>query len=121
MSGEQRSSVPLTLPDALPLRFEKDGTARIGRSRVTLDVVIDAFESGQTPEGIVRTYDALDLADVYEVIAWYLRHRDEVKGYLDQRGREAEALRATIEAAHPRLSREQLETRRTEEHAPPRR
>ena len=49
-------------------------------------------ENGVTPEDMVRAYDTLVLADVHAVIAYYLRHRDEVRAYLKQRAEEAEAL-----------------------------
>jgi hypothetical protein len=54
----------------------------------------------------------LDLADVYGVIAYYLRHRDEVGIYLKRREEEAEALRAMIEAERSRISRKELLARR---------
>ena len=65
-----------------------------------------------TPEAMVRAYDTLVLADVHAVIAYYLRHRDEVRGYLKRRQAEAEALREKIEAERPRVSREELLVRR---------
>jgi hypothetical protein len=66
-----------------------------------------------TPEDMVRAYDTLGLADVYAVIAYYLRHRDNVGAYLKRRAEETEALRAQIEAEHPRISREELLARRS--------
>jgi len=53
------------------------------------------------------------LADVHAVIAYYLRHRDEVRAYLKRRQEEAEALQAKIEAERPRVSRGELLTRRS--------
>jgi hypothetical protein len=61
---------------------------------------------------MVRAYDTLVLADVHAVIAYYLRYRDQVRAYLKQREEEAEALRAKIEAEHPRVTREELLARR---------
>ena len=63
----------------------------------------------------VHFYNAntLVLADVYAVIAYYLRHRDEVRAYLKGREEEAQALRAKIEAERPRVSREELLARRS--------
>ena len=55
-----------------------------------------------TPEDMVRAYDTLVLADVYGVIAYYLRHRDEVRAYMKRRNEEAAALKAKIEALHRR-------------------
>src|SRR5262245_63304649 len=81
-----------------PLRMDEGGAVRVGKSRVSLDLVVEQFENGMTPEDLVRAYDTLVLADVYAVIAYYLRHHDEVRAYLKRREEEAKALRAKIEA-----------------------
>jgi len=95
-----------------PLRGDQGGAVRVGNSRVSLDLVVGQYENGMTPEDMVRAYDTLMLADVHAVIAYYLRHRDDVRAYLKRREEEAEALRAKIEAAHPRVPREELLARR---------
>jgi uncharacterized protein (DUF433 family) len=95
-----------------PLRVDEGGALRIGKTRISLDLVVEQYNNGMTPEDMVRAYDTLLLADVHEVIAYYLRHRDEVHAYLKRRFEEAEALRARIEAERPRLSREELLARR---------
>src|SRR5947209_13844964 len=95
-----------------PLRVDEGGAVRIGRSRITLDLVVEQYENGMTPEDMVRAYDTLALADVYAAIAYYLRHRAEVRAYLKRREEEAEALRAKIEAERPRVSRKELLARR---------
>src|SRR5438552_3384619 len=84
--------------DRLPLRVDERGAVRVGKSRVSLDLVVEQYENGMTPEGMVRAYDTLVLADVHAVIAYYLRHREEIRTYLKRRAAEAEALRAKIEA-----------------------
>ena len=98
--------------DPVPLRVDEDGVLRIADTRLALDHVIDAYLDGATPEGIVEDYDFLRLADVYAVIAYYLRHRDEVRAYLKRRAEEAESFQAKIEAECPRVSREELVARR---------
>lgn len=95
-----------------PLRMDEGGAIRIGKSRVTFDLVIEQYENGMTPDDLVRAYDTLDLADVHAVIAYYLRHLDEVRAYLKRRQEEPETLRAQIESDRPRISREELLTRR---------
>jgi uncharacterized protein (DUF433 family) len=95
-----------------PLRVDDGGAVRVGKSRVSLDLVVEQYENGMTPEDMVRAYDTLELADVHAVIAYYLRHRDEVRAYLRRREEEAEALRTKIEAERPRVSREELLARR---------
>ncbi len=104
-----------------PLRVEEGGVVRVGKSRVSLDVVVEQYENGMTPEGMVRAYDTLVLADVHAVIAYYLGHREEVRTYLKRRAEEADTLRAQIEAEHPRVGREELLARRAareKDHAP---
>jgi uncharacterized protein (DUF433 family) len=107
--------------DPAPLRVDEGGAVRVGRSRISLDLVVEQYENGMTPEGMVRAYDTLVLADVHAVIAYYLRHRDEVQAYLKRRKEEAEVLRAKIEGEHPRVGREELLARRgarEKDHAP---
>lgn len=105
----------LTLPlngEPSPLRLDQGGVVRIGSSRVTLDLIAEQYENGMTPEDMVRAYDTLALADVHATIAYYLRHRDEVRAYMNQREREAAILRANIETERPRTSRDELLARR---------
>ena len=99
--------------DLPPLRVDEGGAVRVGNSRVSLDLVVEQYENGVTPEDMVRAYDTLELADVHAVIAYYLRHRDEVRAYLKRRAEEAVALRARIEAERPRVTREELLARRS--------
>jgi uncharacterized protein (DUF433 family) len=96
-----------------PLRLDEGGAVRVGKSRISLDLIVEQYENGMTPEDMVRAYDTLVLADVHAVIAYYLRHRDEVRAYLKRRAEEAEALRTKIEAERPRVSRDELLARRS--------
>jgi uncharacterized protein (DUF433 family) len=98
------------------LRTEEDGTVRIGRTRVTLDILIGAFNQGCTAEDIHRKYTTLQLADIYAVLAYYLRHQKTVDAFLEERRREAEELRRQIEEICPPDSfRERLLARRAEQ------
>jgi uncharacterized protein (DUF433 family) len=98
--------------EPLPLRADEEGAVRVGTTRVSLDLVIEQYENGMTPEDLVRAYDTLALADVHAVIAYYLRHRDEVRAYLRRREEIAKPLRARIESGRPSTSREELLARR---------
>jgi uncharacterized protein (DUF433 family) len=94
--------MPLTIfSDPMPLRVDECGAARVGNSQVLLDIVIREFNNGAEPETIAHGYPTLDLADVYAVIAYYLRHRQDVDQYLQTRRQEAEKLRQEIEARQP--------------------
>src|SRR5271168_2661014 len=99
--------------EVTPLRIDEGGVVRVGKTRISLDLIVEQYENGMTPEDMVRAYDTLVLADVHAVIAYYLRHRDEVRAYLKRRAKEAEALRAKIEGERPRISREELLARRS--------
>src|SRR5262249_14969858 len=81
-----------------PLRVDEHGVVRVGDSQVLLDIVIREYNNGAEPEAIAHGYPTLDLADVYGVIAYYLRHRKEIDDYLDARRQEADTLRQEIEA-----------------------
>jgi len=84
--------------DPIPLRVDEHGVIRVGDSQVLLDLVIREFNNGAEPEAIAHGYPTLDLADVYGVIAYYLRHRKDIDDYLCTRRQEAEKLRQEIEA-----------------------
>ena len=102
----------LTLHDEPPpFRATEEGGICIGDSRITLDLIVEQYENGMTPEDVVRAYDTLDLADVHAAIAYYLRHRAEVQGYLNRRRAEAEALRTKIESERLPILRTELMAR----------
>jgi uncharacterized protein (DUF433 family) len=61
------------------------GALRVGGTSVTLETVLWTYQQGSTPEDIVDQYPTLNLGDVYDVIAYYLRHRQEIDQYLATR------------------------------------
>ena len=79
--------------EPIPLETDTDGIIRVGGTSVTLETLIAVFESGATPEEIVRDFPVLGLADVYAVITYYLRHRGTVDDYLKTRHRNAQEVR----------------------------
>ena len=120
--ANRSESEPISLQaEPPPLRVDEGGVVRVGTSRVSLDLVVEQYENGMSAEDMVRAYDTLGLADIHAVIAYYLRHREEVRSYLKGRNEEAEALRSQIVAERPRVAREELLTRREareKDHAP---
>jgi uncharacterized protein (DUF433 family) len=84
--------------EAPPLHQDISDAFRIGNSRVLLDLMIRAFQDGATPEAIAQRYPAATLADIYSVIAYYLRHREEIEVYLEDREQQAEKVRKRIES-----------------------
>ncbi len=99
--------------DPIPLHMDSDGVLRVGGTRVTLDTVVGAFTDGATPEEIAQQYPSLDLADIYAVLGYYLRHRTEVDVYLQRRQQHAQQVRQENEARFPAADiRERLLARR---------
>jgi uncharacterized protein (DUF433 family) len=98
----------LMIPDSpmmtVPLRPDDSGAIRIGASRVLLEIVIRAFERGETPEGIVQSFPSLKLDEVYAVISYYLQNRAEVAEYMRQVEQDSQRIREQIEAAQPDMS-----------------
>jgi uncharacterized protein (DUF433 family) len=84
--------------DPIPLREDADGSIRIGNTRVLLELVVNAWEDGATPEAVVQKYPTLQLSEVYGVIAYYLRHRAEVADYLRRREAKAQEVRQRVES-----------------------
>lgn len=83
--------------ESIPLRVGSDGVVRVANTRVTLDSVVAAFLEGTTAEEIAQQYPSLDLADVYAVIGYYLRHRSDVETYLQRRRKQVEKVHKQID------------------------
>ncbi|RJP34379.1 MAG: DUF433 domain-containing protein [Candidatus Omnitrophota bacterium] len=86
-----------------PLRQDESGALRIGDSRVLLELVVRAFVDGATPEAIVQRYPTTSLADIYAVISYYLRHREDIELYLAEREMRADEIRRKIEDGQKNL------------------
>jgi uncharacterized protein (DUF433 family) len=101
--------------EAPPIYEDDSGALRVGDSRVLLEIVIRAFQDGATPETIVQRYPTLDLRDVYAIVAYYLRHREEVEAHLERRERIAQQLAGQHAVQQSGLAdiRKRLESRRT--------
>ena len=99
--------------EPVPLTVDADGVVRVAGSRVTLETLVAAFAEGATAEEIVQQYPSLRLADVYSVIGYYLRRRDEVEAYLDARQQRAREVQAENQARFdPQGVRDRLLARR---------
>lgn len=109
--------MPLIVSDQpIPLATDANGIMRVGRTRVTLDTVIAAFQEGATPETMTQQYPSLELGDVYAVIGYYLSHRPEVHAYLHQREQVAAQVRHENEArSDPHGVRDRLVVRSGEQ------
>src|SRR5262245_33888484 len=64
--------------ERVPIHTDADGLVRVAGTRVTLDTIVGAFETGATAEEIAQQYPTVPLVDVYSVITYYLRHKPDV-------------------------------------------
>jgi uncharacterized protein (DUF433 family) len=102
--------------DAIPLTMDTQGVYRIGQTRVTLDILIRAFDRGATPEEIAQRFPVLQLSEIYQVIGYYLKHSGELASYLQRRARDQEELLAKHqEEWSPRGLRQRLLSRQASE------
>lgn len=98
---------PLSVEVAL--REDPPGVLRVGRSRVLLELVLRAFQRGESPEGIVRSYPTLRLVDVYAVLGRYLADSRPFDDYLRLCDQQSDAVRHEIEASQgPGIDKETL-------------
>lgn len=99
--------------EAVPLRIDGSGVVRVGKTRVLLDLVVQAFNGGVTAEEIIYMYPSLQLADVYHTIGYYLNHRADVDAYLQERAERGEEMRKFIQEQNDQAGiRERLLARR---------
>lgn len=102
--------------EPVPLKIDTDDVVRVGKTRVTLDTVVNTLQNGATAEEIVYRYPSLKLDDVYSTISFYLNHQQEVETYLQQRQNQAQAIRKMNEARFdPQGLRDRLIARQVEQ------
>ena len=98
--------------DTIPLTLDEYGVYRVGNTRVIFDLVVRAFNRGETAEEIVQDYPSLQLSDVYQVLGYYLKHTAELAPYFERRKKDQEELIAAHPEWRPKGLRERLLARR---------
>jgi uncharacterized protein (DUF433 family) len=73
---------------------ERDGGYYIAGTRISLDSIVHAFQDGESPEGILRSFPmAGPLVKIYGAITFYLENKEKVEVYLNGQERRWDALR----------------------------
>ena len=82
---------------------QRGGGYYIAGSRVSLDSVVYAFLRGESPEGILESFPALSLEQVFGALAFYLANRESVDAYLQEARAEFARMRDEARRQHPAL------------------
>ncbi|MFZ0548230.1 MAG: DUF433 domain-containing protein [Candidatus Promineifilaceae bacterium] len=92
----------LTYPETqvIPLTTTEDGVIRVTGTRIGLDIIVEDYNAGMSPEEVAYNYPSLSLADTYAVITYYLSNKRDVDVYISQLNREAEEIRQSIETKY---------------------
>jgi|OpeIllAssembly_1097287.scaffolds.fasta_scaffold1770008_1 uncharacterized protein (DUF433 family) len=101
-------------PDLLTLTPE--GSIRIVGTRIAIESIIQSFRDGATPEEICQDFPSLSLAQVYDVLAFYLSHQADVEVYLREQAQASEVVRQELQTRHAAFLsnlRKRLATRRS--------
>ena len=83
--------------EPIPLSVDAHGTVHVvGAARPSKRC--SGSSRRARPHEIVEAFPDLELADVYAIITYYLRHREDVDAYLHEQEAQAAAIRSKIEA-----------------------
>ena len=81
--------------------FEKVDTCeriKVKGTRILIDVLLDEFNRGETPEQIQKNYPTVTREQVYATITYYLHNQDKVDAYM-------RCVRADADAAYQEWKR----------------
>ena len=90
--------IALETKQILPISVEEDGSWKVTGTRVTVEVLIDLFKRGSTPEQILDDYPTIPLASIYEIIGYYLSNQQTVEEYIAYRDAEAKEIHAQLDS-----------------------
>jgi uncharacterized protein (DUF433 family) len=72
-------------------------------TRISLDSIVYAFQSGASPESIMQSFPLLTLEQVYGAIAFYLANRTEIDTYLAAEEEAFDAMPQPLQTTDPAL------------------
>lgn len=92
----------LTYPETqiIPLTTTEDGVIRVIGTRIGLDIVVEEYNAGMSPEEIVYNYPSLSLANIYAVITYYLQNKRDVDEYINRLNQQVEQIRQSVETQY---------------------
>ena len=90
---------------------QRDGGYYILGTRVSLDSVVYAFLRGESTDGIVDSFPALNLEQVLGGLVFYLANRDLIDRYLREGEKQYDALYEESRRQHPAFYKKLEEAR----------
>src|SRR5215472_8903596 len=91
---------------------ERDGGYYLAGTRVGLDVIVHAFQDGESPEGILRSFPmAGPLVRIYGAITFYLENKEKVEAYLKDQEQRWDSLRRERPKSYDSLGKRLRETK----------
>lgn len=88
-------------PMETPIAWLENGAARVAGTRVPLELVLWSHKEGKRPEEVVGQFPTIQPADVYAVLAYYLRNTEEMEAYLRETQEDIEAAEAELDVRYP--------------------
>ena len=86
--------------------FANPDVIRIKGTRIDIEVVLEDYLDGYTPEEIIGRYSNLTLKQVYTTITYYLHNKERLDAYLEEGSRQSEeAWREQRRNPHPGVKR----------------
>src|SRR5947209_18148314 len=82
----------------VPLTLTESGTIRVTGSQVALESVVYQYQQANTAEAILESFPSVKLADIHDVISYYLNHRDQLDEYLPDQQKRACTVREDSES-----------------------
>ncbi|MCS6781941.1 MAG: DUF433 domain-containing protein [Gloeomargarita sp. SKYG98] len=88
--------------EPIPLIKQPTGELWIAGTRIGLEDVWELYQQGYSPEEISLAYPSLQLADVYAVLTYALRHPERIATYMQQQQEQARQAQQAAQAFYPR-------------------
>jgi uncharacterized protein (DUF433 family) len=88
----EESAMKLIDPEGFVFENEH-GSWRVIGTRVMMELVVQAYNEGKSPEEIVKDYPSLTVDKVNGVVAFYLKHRELVERRMESEKAEFEQAR----------------------------
>lgn len=85
----------------IPLEKNPQGVIRVAGTRVSLDSIMHAYNTGATAEEIVLRFPSCSLDKIYTILSWALNHPQIVSEYLAEQSLQKQQLEAEIKRSYP--------------------